>query len=129
MTCSALYVVDLVKFRETAAGDNLRVFYENLSKDPNSLSNLDQASITLKIAALTPTMFQVFIFTMVFFILQFLLSYLRCVGLGLRICRSELVSGSLRLALLALRPTCNKSLGLVAASDPSTIELEVGRRR
>ena len=41
---SALYVVDLVKFRETAAGDNLRVFYETLSKDPNSLSNLDQAS-------------------------------------------------------------------------------------
>ncbi|KAG8368795.1 hypothetical protein BUALT_Bualt15G0083900 [Buddleja alternifolia] len=41
---SALYVVDLVKFRETAAGDQLRVFYETLSKDPNSLSNLDQAS-------------------------------------------------------------------------------------
>ncbi|PHT41480.1 UDP-glucose:glycoprotein glucosyltransferase [Capsicum baccatum] len=41
---SALYVVDLLKFRETAAGDNLRVFYETLSKDPNSLSNLDQAS-------------------------------------------------------------------------------------
>ncbi|KAL6515179.1 hypothetical protein OROHE_018811 [Orobanche hederae] len=39
---SALYVVDLVKFRETAAGDQLRVFYETLSKDPNSLSNLDQ---------------------------------------------------------------------------------------
>ncbi|KAA0039021.1 UDP-glucose:glycoprotein glucosyltransferase isoform X1 [Cucumis melo var. makuwa] len=39
---SALYVVDLKKFRETAAGDNLRVFYESLSKDPNSLSNLDQ---------------------------------------------------------------------------------------
>uniref|UniRef100_A0A7N0UES8 UDP-glucose:glycoprotein glucosyltransferase n=1 Tax=Kalanchoe fedtschenkoi TaxID=63787 RepID=A0A7N0UES8_KALFE len=39
---SALYVVDLVKFRETAAGDNLRVIYESLSKDPNSLSNLDQ---------------------------------------------------------------------------------------
>nr|XP_043627577.1 UDP-glucose:glycoprotein glucosyltransferase [Erigeron canadensis] len=39
---SALYVVDLIKFRETAAGDNLRVFYETLSKDPNSLSNLDQ---------------------------------------------------------------------------------------
>ncbi|XP_027357768.1 UDP-glucose:glycoprotein glucosyltransferase isoform X2 [Abrus precatorius] len=39
---SALYVVDLKKFRETAAGDNLRVFYETLSKDPNSLSNLDQ---------------------------------------------------------------------------------------
>lgn len=42
---SALYVVDLKKFRETAAGDNLRVFYESLSKDPNSLSNLDQASV------------------------------------------------------------------------------------
>jgi UDP-glucose:glycoprotein glucosyltransferase len=39
---SALYVVDLAKFRQTAAGDALRVFYENLSKDPNSLSNLDQ---------------------------------------------------------------------------------------
>lgn len=45
--CSALYVVDLVKFRETAAGDNLRVFYETLSKDPNSLSNLDQASCAI----------------------------------------------------------------------------------
>ncbi|MFQ6636062.1 hypothetical protein Gotur_014260 [Gossypium turneri] len=44
---SALYVVDLVKFRETAAGDHLRVFYETLSKDPNSLANLDQAR-TLK---------------------------------------------------------------------------------
>lgn len=41
---SALYVVDLVKFRETAAGDNLRVFYETLSKDPNSLANLDQVT-------------------------------------------------------------------------------------
>ncbi|KAJ0970439.1 hypothetical protein J5N97_023316 [Dioscorea zingiberensis] len=39
---SALYVVDLVKFRQTAAGDTLRVYYETLSKDPNSLSNLDQ---------------------------------------------------------------------------------------
>lgn len=39
---SALYVVDLIKFRGTAAGDNLRVIYETLSKDPNSLSNLDQ---------------------------------------------------------------------------------------
>jgi UDP-glucose:glycoprotein glucosyltransferase len=39
---SALYVVDLVKFRKSAAGDNLRVYYESLSKDPNSLSNLDQ---------------------------------------------------------------------------------------
>jgi UDP-glucose:glycoprotein glucosyltransferase len=39
---SALYVVDLVRFRKSAAGDNLRVYYESLSKDPNSLSNLDQ---------------------------------------------------------------------------------------
>lgn len=39
---SALYVVDLKRFRQTAAGDNLRVFYETLSKDPNSLANLDQ---------------------------------------------------------------------------------------
>lgn len=39
---SALYVVDLDKFRQTASGDTLRVFYETLSKDPNSLSNLDQ---------------------------------------------------------------------------------------
>ena len=28
--------------RQTAAGDQLRVIYDNLSKDPNSLSNLDQ---------------------------------------------------------------------------------------
>ncbi|XP_078173674.1 EMS-MUTAGENIZED BRI1 SUPPRESSOR 1 [Carex rostrata] len=39
---SALYVVDLAKLRQMAAGDALRVYYENLSKDPNSLSNLDQ---------------------------------------------------------------------------------------
>lgn len=28
--------------RQTAAGDQLRVIYDNLSKDPNSLANLDQ---------------------------------------------------------------------------------------
>lgn len=39
---SALYVVDLVKFRETAAGDRLRQQYHQLSADPASLSNLDQ---------------------------------------------------------------------------------------
>ena len=39
---SALYVVDMKKFRETTAGDNLRVIYETLAKDPNSLANLDQ---------------------------------------------------------------------------------------
>lgn len=42
---SALYVVDLVKFRQMAAGDTLRVYYETLSKDPNSLSNLDQVKV------------------------------------------------------------------------------------
>ena len=39
---SALYVVDLVKFREIAAGDRLRQQYHQLSADPASLSNLDQ---------------------------------------------------------------------------------------
>jgi len=39
---SALYVVDLVKFRRIAAGDRLRGQYQGLSQDPNSLSNLDQ---------------------------------------------------------------------------------------
>ncbi|WPH00603.1 glycosyltransferase family 24 protein [Acrodontium crateriforme] len=39
---SALYVVDLKKFREIAAGDRLRQQYHQLSADPNSLSNLDQ---------------------------------------------------------------------------------------
>ncbi|KAF5404753.1 UDP-glucose:glycoprotein glucosyltransferase [Paragonimus heterotremus] len=39
---SALYVVDLVRFRQLAAGDRLRGQYHGLSQDPNSLSNLDQ---------------------------------------------------------------------------------------
>ena len=39
---SALYVVDLVRFRRMAAGDHLRAVYDQLSRDPNSLSNLDQ---------------------------------------------------------------------------------------
>ncbi|KAF2268500.1 hypothetical protein CC78DRAFT_510304 [Lojkania enalia] len=39
---SALYVVDLVRFRKIAAGDRLRQQYHSLSADPNSLSNLDQ---------------------------------------------------------------------------------------
>lgn len=39
---SALYVVDLALFRQMAAGDTLRAVYEQLSADPNSLSNLDQ---------------------------------------------------------------------------------------
>jgi hypothetical protein len=39
---SALYVIDLVRFRQIAAGDQLREQYQQLSQDPNSLSNLDQ---------------------------------------------------------------------------------------
>lgn len=39
---SALYVVDLHRFRALAAGDRLRQQYHSLSADPNSLSNLDQ---------------------------------------------------------------------------------------
>jgi Glucosyltransferase 24/Thioredoxin-like domain/UDP-glucose:Glycoprotein Glucosyltransferase len=39
---SALYVVDLLAFRRTAVGDQLRAIYDQLSRDPNSLSNLDQ---------------------------------------------------------------------------------------
>ncbi|KAE8222327.1 hypothetical protein CF319_g4456 [Tilletia indica] len=39
---SALYVVDLNRFREVAAGDILRGQYQGLSSDPNSLANLDQ---------------------------------------------------------------------------------------
>lgn len=39
---SALYVVDLKRFRAMAAGDRLRGQYQTLSADPNSLSNLDQ---------------------------------------------------------------------------------------
>jgi len=39
---SALYLVDLKRFRALAAGDRLRIVYEQLSKDPNSLANLDQ---------------------------------------------------------------------------------------
>ena len=39
---SALYVVDLARFRKLAAGDQLRQHYQMLSADPGSLSNLDQ---------------------------------------------------------------------------------------
>ncbi|XP_055601750.1 UDP-glucose:glycoprotein glucosyltransferase [Uranotaenia lowii] len=39
---SALYVVDLKRFRKIAAGDRIRGQYQALSQDPNSLSNLDQ---------------------------------------------------------------------------------------
>ncbi len=39
---SALFVVDLKRFRQMAAGDMLRGSYQQLSGDPNSLANLDQ---------------------------------------------------------------------------------------
>merc|ERR1711998_745103 len=39
---SALYVVDLIAFRRMAVGDQLRALYDNLSRDPSSLANLDQ---------------------------------------------------------------------------------------
>ncbi|OAF68161.1 UDP-glucose ceramide glucosyltransferase-like 1 [Intoshia linei] len=39
---SALYVIDLDRFRKNAAGDRLRAQYQLLSQDENSLSNLDQ---------------------------------------------------------------------------------------
>ncbi|TPX66082.1 hypothetical protein SpCBS45565_g04732 [Spizellomyces sp. 'palustris'] len=39
---SALYVIDLKRFRQLAAGDQLRQQYQMLSADPNSLANLDQ---------------------------------------------------------------------------------------
>lgn len=39
---SALFVVDLKRFREKAAGDILREVYQQLTADPHSLANLDQ---------------------------------------------------------------------------------------
>merc|ERR1712129_269106 len=39
---SALFVVDLERFRSFGAGDILRESYQQLTKDPHSLSNLDQ---------------------------------------------------------------------------------------
>jgi UDP-glucose:glycoprotein glucosyltransferase len=39
---SALFAIDLNRFREMAAGDWLRYHYNTLSMDPSSLSNLDQ---------------------------------------------------------------------------------------
>jgi len=39
---SALYVVDLQMFRRMMVGDQLRGMYDALSRDPNSLANLDQ---------------------------------------------------------------------------------------
>jgi hypothetical protein len=44
---SALYVVDLKRFRALRAGDSLRSVYNSLSQDPNSLSNLDQVHLAI----------------------------------------------------------------------------------
>lgn len=49
---SALYVVDLDKFRQMAAGDSFRVVYESLSRDPNSLANLDQVGMLHEVSCL-----------------------------------------------------------------------------
>jgi UDP-glucose:glycoprotein glucosyltransferase len=38
---SALYVVDLERFRRDLVGDQLRSTYQQLSYDPNSLANLE----------------------------------------------------------------------------------------
>jgi UDP-glucose:glycoprotein glucosyltransferase len=39
---SALFAINLPKFRQLAAGDVLRMQYQALSQDPGSLANLDQ---------------------------------------------------------------------------------------
>ena len=48
---SALFVVDLNRFRLVAAGDKLRGQYQALSADPASLSNLDQDLVASMIHA------------------------------------------------------------------------------
>ncbi|CAE8663872.1 unnamed protein product, partial [Polarella glacialis] len=39
---SALFVVDLLEFRRQSVGDELRATYNQLTRDPGSLANLDQ---------------------------------------------------------------------------------------
>jgi len=39
---SALYVVELERFRRELVGDQLTAGYQQLTADPNNLSNLDQ---------------------------------------------------------------------------------------
>ncbi|CAE8706250.1 unnamed protein product [Polarella glacialis] len=48
---SALYVVDLVEFRRTGIGESLRGVYNQLSRDPNSLSNLEQDKPVVAVVA------------------------------------------------------------------------------
>lgn len=45
-THSALYVIDLDRFRAMGAGDRLRAQYQGLSADPHSLANLDQVRLS-----------------------------------------------------------------------------------
>ncbi|KAF1744768.1 hypothetical protein MXB_3930, partial [Myxobolus squamalis] len=45
---SALYLVDLYRFREMMAGDRIRGQYQMLSRDPKSLANLDQDDVPIK---------------------------------------------------------------------------------
>jgi len=54
---SALYVVDLRRFRELAAGDRLRGQYQMLTQDPGSLANLDQVMDNLGFASCYVTIF------------------------------------------------------------------------
>lgn len=46
---SALYVVDLERFRRDLVGDQLRSVYQQLSADPNSLANLEYVCSLLKL--------------------------------------------------------------------------------
>lgn len=69
---SALYVVDLQKFRRIAAGDRLRGQYQGLSQDPNSLSNLDQDLPNNMIHQVCFMIFY-FILNIVIFIISFLI--------------------------------------------------------
>lgn len=47
---SALYVVDLERFRRNLVGDQLRSTYQQLSADPNSLANLEYVAVSMKTA-------------------------------------------------------------------------------
>jgi hypothetical protein len=47
--CAVLSAVSTPPCRQLSAGDQLRVIYENLSKDPNSLANLDQVNCHVQV--------------------------------------------------------------------------------
>jgi UDP-glucose:glycoprotein glucosyltransferase len=66
---SALFVVDLVAFRKKGAGELLRSTYEQLTHDPNALSNLDQVRVlpqciltfsALIVVIYSPLLFRIF---------------------------------------------------------------------